>query len=397
MAGAVGTGHSTGWKANTALILGWQSAASICFYAIYALPPFVRDDFNVSATFIGLVVTALMLGYTAFLVPVGAILDIYGEARVLVGGLFGLAIGVVGVAVAPTYPALLVAVFVLGGFYASAIPGTNKAVFNTIPEDRLNTSLGIKQVGVTAGSAITSVVIPWFGVTRFGWEVGLLLTAVVAIVVSVLFWLTYSTGGSVTDGTRLDIREHFKNPEYRLLTLAGFFLGAGLFTTTGYTILFVTESIGAGVVFAGFTLAVAQLFGSAGRIVSGWLADYLTAPLTLSTLRILSVQTAGAFILFLAVTFVETPVTTLVLFGLLGFFVLGFTGIYYSCIGSMVSASEMGSATAGGQVALNAGALLAPPTFGFLVDVRGYTTSWTMLAVTTLIALVLLVVVRRRL
>lgn len=396
MAGAVDTEHSTGWKAKTALILGWQSTASICFYAIYALPPFVRDDFGVSATLIGVVVTALMLGYTVFLVPVGAILDTYGEARVLVGGLFGLAIGVVGVAVAPTYPALLVAVFVLGGFYATAIPGTNKAVFNSIPEDRLNTSLGIKQVGVTGGSGIISVVIPWFGATRFGWEVGLLLTALVAIVVSVLFWLLYGTDGSVADGTRLNIRDHFTSPEYRLLTLAGFFLGAGLFTTIGYTILFVAESIGTSVVFAGFTLAVAQLFGSAGRIVFGWLADYLAAPLTLSTLRILSFQAAGASILFLAVTLVETPVTAIVLFSLLGFFVLGFTGIYYSCIGSMVSAGEMGSATAGGQVALNAGALLAPPMFGLLVDVRGYTTGWTMLAVTTLIALVLLVVVRQR-
>lgn len=396
MAGAVETGRISGWKANTALILGWQSAASICFYAIYALPPFVRDDFGVSATLIGVVVTALMLGYTAFLVPVGAILDTYGETRVLVGGLFGLAVSMGGVMIAPTYPALLIAVFLLGGFYATAIPGTNKAVFNTIPEDRLNTSLGIKQVGVTAGSGITSVVVPWFGASRFGWEVGLLLMAIVAVVVSILFWVTYSTDGSVTDDARLDIREHFTNSEYRLLTLAGFFLGAGLFTTVGYTILFVAESIGTDVVFAGFTLAVAQLFGSAGRIVSGWVADYLSAPLTLSTLRILIIQTAGAFVLFLAITLVETPVSTIVLFSLLGFFVLGFTGIYYSCIGSMVSAGEMGSATAGGQMALNAGALLAPPTFGLLVDVRGYTTGWTMLAVTTLVALVLLVIVRRR-
>ena len=105
----------------------------------------------------------------------------------LVGGLFGLAISVVGVTIAPTYLALLVAVFVLGGFYATAIPGTNKAIFNAIPQNRLNTSMGIKQVGVTAGSGISAVTVPWFGATQFGWEVGFLLAAILAAVVSVLF------------------------------------------------------------------------------------------------------------------------------------------------------------------------------------------------------------------
>jgi ACS family hexuronate transporter-like MFS transporter len=390
------TGRVRNWKVTTALILGWQIAASICFYAIYAAMPFIRDEFGLSATLIGVVVTVLMLGYTVFLVPSGAIIDTYGEARVLVVGLFGLAVSAVSVTVAPTYLALLVAVFVLGGFYATAIPGTNKAVFNAIPQDRLNTSMGIKQVGVTAGSGITAVAIPWFGATRFGWETGFLLIAIVAVVVSVLFWVAYGVGGLGSDTTRFRIRDHFENPEYALLTLAGFFLGAGLFTTIGYTILFVEESVGAGVVFAGLTLAAAQLFGSAGRVVSGWLADRLAASLTVSTLRILIVQTAGAFCLFLIIPLVEMPVIALVLFGLLGFFILGFTNIYYSCIGSMVPSSEMGSATAGGQIALNAGALLAPPTFGLLVDVRSYTAAWTMLAAASFAALLLLVVVRRR-
>jgi ACS family hexuronate transporter-like MFS transporter len=208
--------------------------------------------------------------------------------------------------------------------------------------------------------------------------------------------MTYGTDRPGSDDTHLAIREHFSNREYALLTVAGFFLGAGLFTTIGYTILFVEESIGAGVVFAGFTLAIAQVFGSAGRIISGWLADYLSTPLTVSTLRILMVQAAGAFILFLVVPLVETPAIALVLFGLLGFFILGFTGIYYSCIGSMVPSGEMGSATAGGQLALNAGALFSPPAFGLFVDLRSYTAAWTLLAMASLTAFGLLVVVRRR-
>lgn len=397
MTGAVETaGRTRGWRANTALILFWQVTASICFYTIYAVTPFVRADFGVSATLVGVMLTALTLGYTLFLVPVGAIIDAYGEGRMLVVGLLGLAGGVVAVTVAPTYLALLAGVFVVGAFYATAMPGTNKAVFNAIPEERLNTSMGIKQVGVTAGSGISAVLVPWFGATRYGWEVGFLLAAVLAVVVSGIFRAIYRGGSGGSDGDRLGIRSHFGTPEYALLTAAGFFLGAGLFTTIGYTILFVNEAVGASVVFAGITLAAAQVFGSAGRVTFGWLADSLDVPLTLSTLRILILQTSASLVLFLVLTVVETPLVSLVLFSALGFFVLGFTGIYYSCIGSLVSPDEMGSATAGGQIALNFGALLAPPAFGFLVDGYGYDAAWTMLGGATFAALALLLVIFRR-
>ncbi len=387
-----------GWKRYTGLILLWQVAASVCFYAIYAVTPFVREDFGVSATLVGVMLTALMLGYTLCLLPVGSLIDAYGEKRALVVGLLGLGVAVAVVTRAGSYSVLLVSVLVLGGFYATAMPGTNAAVFNAIPHERLNTSMGIKQVGVTAGSGIAALAVPWFGATRFGWEVAFLLAAAVAGVVSVVFWLTYDAGseGSGEGADRGGIRAHLSSPAYVLLTAAGFFLGAGLFTTTGYTILYVHESVGASVVFAGVVLAAAQVSGSAGRVVFGWLADRLSASLTAATLRILLVQSAASAVLFVAVILVDSPALALVAFTTLGLFVLGFTGVYYSCMGSLVPSEEMGSATAGGQIALNGGALCAPPAFGLLVDVSGYAAAWTMLAASAAVAFCLLVVVIRR-
>ena len=379
------------WRTLTGIILLWQVTASVAFYAVYAIPPFVQADYDVGATQIGVMITVLMLGYTLFLIPVGRVIDTYGESRVLVIGLVGLGSCAIGVALAPTFLVLLAVVFVLGTFYATAIPGTNKAVFAAIPTHRLNTSMGIKQVGVTAGSGISAIVVPWFGASRFGWEVGVLALAAIALIVSIVFWNLYGTSETVAGSDRGGIRSHFRTPEYTLLTAAGFFLGAALFTTMGYTILYVDQSVGAGVVLAGLALASAQLFGSVGRVVFGWLADWLSAPLTVSTLRILILQAAAATVLFFAVTLVDTPLLALGLFGALGFFIFGFTGIYYSCIGSLVSPEEMGSATAGGQLALNFGALGAPPAFGWIVDGPGYEVAWPLLALCALAALVLLV------
>lgn len=369
-----------GWKGTTGLILLWQITASICFYTIYAVTPFIRETYHVSAVGVGVMLTTLMLGYTVFLIPAGAGIDRFGEGRVLVVGLIGLAIGTTAVALSWSFITLLMAVFFLGICYATAIPGTNKAVFNAIRLERQNTSMGIKQVGVTAGSGISAVMIPLFGATRFGWEAGFFIAASTAILVTVFFFIKYSASGNLMDGSRrVGALQHFKNRTFTMLTIAGFFLGAALFTTIGYTILYVHESIGATVVFAGIVLATAQIFGSLGRIISGWLADRVSMSPNLATIRILAAQSICATVLFFVVTKINSQLLALVFFALLGFFILGFTGIYYSCMGTIVPVEQMGSATAGGQIALNAGALIAPPVFGLIVDLSGYAAAWLLL------------------
>lgn len=105
---------------------------------------------------------------------------------------------------------------------------------------------------------------------------------------------------------------------------------------------------------------------------------------------ILIAQTLISGILFVVVAVTSTPVGSAVAFSALGFFVLGYTGIYYSCMATIVPADEMGGATAGGQLALITGALVAPPVFGYLADSFGYRASWLLLAAGSVIAGVLL-------
>jgi len=126
------------------LVFLWQLAASICYYAVFAATPFLRDEFGLTGTTVGLVVTVLTLGYAMFLLPLGAVTDRYGEHRTLTVGLVGLAGGALLVPLAGTYAVLLGSVFVLGGLYGTAMPGTNKAIFGTVPAGRQNLATGIK-------------------------------------------------------------------------------------------------------------------------------------------------------------------------------------------------------------------------------------------------------------
>jgi MFS family permease len=381
------------WR-TVSLVTIWQVSASVCYYSVFAATPFFRDAFGLSRFSVGVVVTVLTLGHAAFLLPLGAATDRFGEHRTLTLGLLGLVAGVLLIAGARTYALLLAAVFVLGSLYSTAMPGTNKAVYDNVSPGRQNFALGLKQVGVTGGSGISALLVTGLAGVLF-WRAGFLVAAAVGVAVAVGFYLLYDGDRAGEAAAYPDFRGLLGNRPYRTLIAAGFFLGAALFTTTGYTVLYVEEAVGTTVAFGGVVLALVQLFGSVGRVLGGWLSDALPGEPQERIGAILLVQTVGSAVLLLVVAAVEGRLAAVVAFSALGFFVLGCTGVYYSCMATLVEAEEMGGATAGGQLALTGGALFAPPTFGYLADTAGYRASWGLLAAGLAVAAALLVRVIR--
>ncbi|MFP4626269.1 MAG: MFS transporter [Natronomonas sp.] len=383
-----------GYWRTVSLVTLWQVSASICYYAVFAATPFFRDAFGLSRFDVGIVITTLTLGYAVFLLPLGAATDRYGERQTLSLGLLGLSAGVLIVSGAPSYALLLAAVFFLGSIYGTAMPGTNKAIFDNIQSGRQNFAIGIKQVGVTGGSGISALLVTGLAGVLF-WQAGFLIAGTLGVAVAIGFYVLYTGASDVGAGTIPDFRGLLSNRPYRVLVIAGFFLGAALFTTTGYTVLYVEESIGTSVAFAGVVLALVQLFGSVGRVLSGWIADVLPGEPRIRIASILVVQTTASALLFVAIGLTTTPLGAALGFSVLGFFVLGYTGVFYSCMATLVGIDEMGGATAGGQLALTSGALVAPPAFGYLADTIGYRSSWLMLGASSLLAGVLLLRVLR--
>jgi len=249
------------WRVVT-LVTVWHIAASVCYYAVYAGTPLFRDAFELSGLEIGLVVTALTLGYAVFLLPFGVATDRFGEHRTLTGGLAGLALGVLAVAAAPTYPWLLVAAFLLGSMYGSATPGTNKAIFDRIEPDRQHRAIGIKQVGPTVGSAVGAVLVTGLAGAVL-WQSGFLVAATVGLVTAVGFFLVYREAEGV-EASYPDFLGLLSNRTYVVLLPAGVCLGGAFYTTTGYAVLFVEESVGATVATGGLVLAALQVASSAG-------------------------------------------------------------------------------------------------------------------------------------
>jgi len=377
------------WR-GVGLVGGWQVSASVCFYAVFATTAFLREDFGLTRFRTGLAVTAVIAGYTLSLFAAGAVVDAYGERLPMVGGLLAMGLGCVAVAVAPSYPLVLASLVLLGVAYATAMPATNRAVLVVAPEGRRNLAMNVKQVGVTVGSGLSAGLITVAGAGG-DWATGFLVAAAVAVVVALAFARDYD--GRPGSGTisAPDVRGLLSGRGYRGLLVAGFFLGAAVFTTTGYVVLHMTDAVLASAAVAGGTLAAVQVTGSLGRLGGGAVADRLPLSASVANARVLLVQAVVSVVGFVAVTLVGGPSVAAVAFALLGFFVLGFPGMYYGCLTALVDDDEVGAATAGGQTAINLGGLVAPPAFGYLADTAGYALGWYALAGCAALAAVALV------
>ncbi|HKJ58334.1 MAG TPA: MFS transporter, partial [Halobacteriales archaeon] len=171
------------WWWTVLPVLGWQVTASVCFYSVLASTQFVHATFDVSNFLVGLLIAGLMVGYTAALFPMGAVVDAYGEKPVMAAGLVGLGLSALGVYEAPGFQSLAAAVVVLGVVYAVAMPSTNIAIVNGVAPARRNVAMGIKQVGVTAGAGTGALLVTAFAATRYGWRTGFLVAGGLAGVV----------------------------------------------------------------------------------------------------------------------------------------------------------------------------------------------------------------------
>ncbi|MFB6169829.1 MAG: MFS transporter [Haloarculaceae archaeon] len=381
---------AAGFRRLVAQVTGWHVAASMCYYAIYAGTPLFKDAFDLSGFTVGLVIAALTLGYATFQLPVGMATDRFGEHRTLTVGLVGLSVMLVLVVQAPTYPVFLGLLFVMGSMYGTAAPGTNKAIFDNVAPGRQHSAIGIKQVGPTAGSALGAVLVT--NLVGLVWYAGFVVAAGVGLVTATVFYLTYG-GASRPASSAPDFSGLLANRSLVLLLLAGVCIGAGFYTTIGYTVLYVNESVGATVAVGGLVLATLQVTSSAGKVVAGRVADALPGDPRVAIGSILLAQALGGAAVFFLVPQTTTPLAAGVAFAALGVLALGSTGLYYSCISTVVTDAEIGAASAAGSFSTTLSGLFAPPLFGYLVDTLGYAAGWTFLGALALVAASLVSVV----
>ena len=175
------------WRYRHTVLTLCMLAFFVTYFARLAISPVVPliiDDFGVSNTAVGVALSGMWFAYGLSQFPSGILADRFGERRVILVAVGGTTAMSLLIAVAPVFPAFVLAAVLLG-----LAAGLHYAVATTLLSrtfDDLGTAVGLHSLGGPLAGLVAPVAATWVGF-RYGWRPGVALAAVVGVPVFAVF------------------------------------------------------------------------------------------------------------------------------------------------------------------------------------------------------------------
>lgn len=195
------------------------------------LLPSLSEDFGLTLTTAGFLVTVIWLGYAIGQVPGGVLADRYGERKLLTAGVAIVSIGLITVVLAPTTILLFAATAVVG-LGLALYPVARITALSELYPDRIGRALGVT---MATGDIGQTVLPPIGGVlaAAIAWQAGLGFVIPLLVAITVVIWVTlprYTPTDSTVDDLSIESARHVLG-ELRQPTLV--FMGIILFLYIG--------------------------------------------------------------------------------------------------------------------------------------------------------------------
>lgn len=382
------------------LILAAQTVANVGPLGIPALASLIRADLDLTLAQAGSFLSAYYIGPSLVSLPAGTLADRWGIKRMLVLGQAVIALGLLAAGAAGSYASLTLLLIAAGFGYGMLNPTSTKAVMGWSPPAHRATLVGLKQVGLPLGGMLGAALLPALAL-RSGWRAALVVSAALIAAGAVASLLVYHdppvAGPPPAPGTRGALATVLTSRDLWLLSLATGVFAAMQTVWMSYLVLYLQGAVGLTLLAASRLLALAQFGGMTGRVLFGMLSDRLFGgrrrlPLVLagigSTACSLIVAGTGAGASMLGLGLLS------VTFGIVG---IGWNGVQHTWMAELAGPRAAGTAVGLGLAVSSAGVTLGPLAFGYVVQaVGGYRGPWITLAVSMIVALGLLFVIRER-
>ena len=352
--------------------------------------------------------SAASFGYMLSIFPAGWAADRIGVRRIMAIGEVVAGVFMLGMFIAPSYPAALLVMTISGFGCGCLLPSTTKGVMVWFPIRERATVMGIKQTGANVGGIITAALLPWLALA-WGWRYGFLFLGILAIVIGILSYVLYkeapaspadNSNNAATDlapsATNKSTRDLVKNRDIWLVAFAGLALGAVESAISAHLVLYLTEALLFPVVTAGAILAVTQAGGILGKPGSGFLSDLFFGSSRRKVFMLWS-GIAGVICVLIALWGVSLSWALYPILFILGMTAIGWAGVYLTLAAELAGTEMAGRAIGVVGTLTLAGFILGPILFGYVVDItRSYPLAWLSQSVFAAICTLLLCFVREK-
>lgn len=266
------------------------------------LLPQIRETFNVSAIFVGLIVSVYSLSYGFLTLPKGMLSDKLGRKEVILPSLLVYSLFSILTGFAWSFPSLIL-FRLIDGIAAAALPAISFAYMaDIVPSEKMGRIYGVL-MAVFSASAVFGVLMSGIVAEHYTWRIPFIIFGVIGIISFLVLWNIPESKNHSNSGL------HFTRG---ILGVAFAYFVIGLIAIGIYTYLgiFFKDRYGLSADISGVVMGLAGMAAILGGITGGILADKIGrircvalgyAIFTLGTLLFgLSVD-FSVFILFLVV------------------------------------------------------------------------------------------------
>ena len=390
-----------------AWLLATQVLVAFVGRSLAPLGVLIGEDLSLTKAQIGMLPAALFLGQSLASIPVGFLADRIGSKRLLL--MLAVCLGASFMLLTWTSIFFIVLVMIaLGGLgYGAMHPVSNRGILYWFTAKTRGTAMGIKQMGVTLGSALAALLLLPLA-SEWGWRPVLFAASVLLLLTGFLAYVFYhdppaneqAQASGQANRFFVSILNMFCHKPLLLVSLGAIGLSGGQMILNTYLVLFAYEKLGISLILSGMLLVISEVSGSFGRVGWGIISDRLFHGKRIIILMLIALFTAGASLL---VAFLPTgtpfwlmvPITVV-----FGFCNSGFNGIWMNAATELVPREQSGMASGFSIMLGSWGVIVGPPLFGWIVDSTGtFSSGWlfltaVMVAVTILLMYTMMVVKR---
>jgi MFS family permease len=367
-----------------------QALVSMSAVAIPVFMPVAAGELNVPPSYVGIFMSLIYLGATAFAPVSGYFIDRFGPICVSQICLVLCALGLGAISI-PAIPMMIIGALIMGIGYGPVTPASSHLLVRTTPFSMMSVVFSIKQTGVPIGGAMAGAIVPHL-VIFFGWKMSALVVGALSLLLSIFlhpYRKKFDTERS--NRSRLswkNVIESVKmtvvHQELRHIVIASFFFSTMQLCLVSFIVTYLMEDVKMTLIQAGILLAAAQAGGIIGRIVWGALADRCVKPRRM--LGILGIAMAAGALTSAAFSLQWPFMAVLIVCALFGAAAIGWNGVYLAEVARVATSEFAGMATGGALFFTFAGILIGLPVFSLIVEKSGsYPLGFGIVAVATLV------------
>ncbi len=365
-----------------------QTTATLITYGVGVFALFWKEEYALTNTESGLLVSVVNVGPLFCMLFVGRLLDQYNEKILISISSFLLGSSLLLTNIVNGFNGLLFVLLLIGMFYSVSQPGGNKVILKWFRKENRGLAMGIRQAGIPIGGALAGVLIPFLTV-QYNMTYAINSIACICIMGGVLFFVFYKEPYVQEEARKghnnisfwMELKVVICKKELYPIYITGICMISLQMVLVGHFMKFLAGEQSITSIVAGTVFSVMFFSGMIGRIALAAISDVLYKGNRRIPLFIAVCASIG--LILLLVMNIHTIMSGVLysVSALLGFFSIGWFSLFIAEVAELASEESVGITVSVALTLNQIAIIVAPVLFGYIVDEKGYAYAWLCIVV----------------